>query len=51
MTQADLVTRAEQILRSHAVGIKVDPDDLEWAVNLALQNPKRIQPKPTEKAA
>lgn len=51
MTQADLITRAEQILRSHAVGIKVDPDDLEWAVQIALQNPKRIQPPKQEKAA
>jgi hypothetical protein len=41
MTQ--LQKKAELILRQHAAGLNVDPDDLEWAVNLALMNPGRLK--------
>lgn len=52
MSVQDLIVQcAIKVLREHAEGRSVDPDRLDWAVNLALQNPKRIQPKPTEKAA
>lgn len=33
-----ILKKAELILRQHAAGIAVDPDDLEWAVQIALNN-------------
>lgn len=37
-----ILLKAQHILRQHAAGIPVDPDSLEWAVDLALMNPGRL---------
>lgn len=43
MTDHHILKKAQLILRQHAAGIEVDPDSLEWAVNLALLNPGRLK--------
>lgn len=50
-TQPLVVQCAIKVLREHAAGRSVDPDRLDWAVTLALQNPQRIPAQPSTVAA
>lgn len=35
--------KAQHILRQYAAGLTVSEDDLDWAVQMALNNPGRLK--------